>query len=405
MVEILERYIPNTSFKTEDLEDLVKAMEKVDINDLSSTILDDNSEFMKAHPEYKWQAEKYKALNTTIDEFQNALDNPSSDKLLEYIDMESFASMYIVAELFKVVDFGYSSVKYYVTYDEKGKPTIHAGALWDYDLSAGNSGSGDPSVDPEAAERDGKDTTEGFRSQDVNYWFGQLMKNPTFKKKVIQKFKNNEAVIQNLYKRNDKGDSLITQNYNYILKSVNANYSARWSGAGWDVDIRDGGDSYWPNNNYSYDPSGKNYNAHIEFLKNWLEKRHKWLMGQWENSNEAKNKSELPKMSAAKATEETTKPVIGLTKITANKVLAKDNALKITWSKKSGISGYEIQYSLKKNFKKSKTIKIKKNSATSKTIKNLKNKKKYYVRIRTYRKVDGNIYRSAWSKTRSIKTK
>ncbi len=110
-------------------------------------------------------------------------------------------------------------------------------------------------------------------------------------------------------------------------------------------------------------------------------------------------------MSDVKATEETTKPVIALPQMSATKVLAKDNALKNTWSKKSGISGYEIQYSLKKNFKKSKTIKIRKNSATSKTIKNLKNKKKYYVRIRTYRKVAGKIYRSAWSKRRSIKTK
>ncbi len=283
-----EVYVNGGTYKTEDLEDLVKEMEKVGINDLSSTILDDNSEFMKAHPEYKWQADKFKALNTTISEFNKSLDNPSSDKALEYIDMDSFTSMYIVAELFKVVDFGYSSVKFYVTYDGN-KPTIHAGALWDYDLSSGNSGSGNPTVDPKAAEERGMDTTEGFRCQDVNYWFGQLMKNPTFKKEVIQKYKKNDTIIQNLYKSNDKGESLITQNYSLIKKSVEANYKPNdEGGAGWSVDWRDSGDQYeifGSIYHYSYDPRDKDYNAHLDFLKNWLEKRHKWLMGQWENSN------------------------------------------------------------------------------------------------------------------------
>ncbi|MDD6620781.1 MAG: hypothetical protein PUE75_06810 [Eubacteriales bacterium] len=46
---------------------------------------------------------------------------------------------------------------------------------------------------------------------------------------------------------------------------------------------------------------------------------------------------------------------------------------------------------------------------TSKTIKNLKSKKKYYVRIRTYKNVKLNgktvkVY-SSWSKVKSVKTK
>ena len=57
-------------------------------------------------------------------------------------------------------------------------------------------------------------------------------------------------------------------------------------------------------------------------------------------------------------------------------------ALKLTWRKAPGASGYEIQYSLNKNFKKAKKITIKKAALRTKTIKGLKKNKKYYIRIR-----------------------
>lgn len=79
--------------------------------------------------------------------------------------------------------------------------------------------------------------------------------------------------------------------------------------------------------------------------------------------------------------------------------------LKIKWKKAQGITGYKLQYSLKKNFKKAKTIIIKKPSKTKKTIKRLKQKKKYYIRIRTYKIVNGKKYQSSWSKVKSKKTK
>ena len=40
-------------------------------------------------------------------------DKDPSDDALKYIDTDSFVDMYIVNELFKIVDFGYSSVKFY----------------------------------------------------------------------------------------------------------------------------------------------------------------------------------------------------------------------------------------------------------------------------------------------------
>ena len=71
------------------------------------------------------------------------------------------------------------------------------------------------------------------------------------------------------------------------------------------------------------------------------------------------------------------------------------------WNKVSGASGYQLQYSLKKNFKGAKTVNVK---STKKTIKKLKKKKKYYVRVRAYKTVAGKNYYSPWT-TKTVKPK
>lgn len=91
------------------------------------------------------------------------------------------------------------------------------------------------------------------------------------------------------------------------------------------------------------------------------------------------------------------------TKIKSLKKLKK--SIKVSWKKVKGVKGYQIQYSTSKKFKKAKKITIKKAKKTSKIIKKLKTKKRYYVRIRTYKIVKGKKYYSDWSKKKSQKTK
>ena len=77
---------------------------------------------------------------------------------------------------------------------------------------------------------------------------------------------------------------------------------------------------------------------------------------------------------------------------------------KVSW-KKAAYSGYEIQYATNSKFTKGKkTLSVSKKS-TSKTVKKLKGKKKYYVRIRTYKTVGGKKYYSDWSKAKTVTTK
>ena len=86
---------------------------------------------------------------------------------------------------------------------------------------------------------------------------------------------------------------------------------------------------------------------------------------------------------------------------TITSVKAQSKAFTVKWKKKSGITGYQIQYSTNSKFKKgNKSIKIKNAKTISKKITKLKVAKKYYVRIRTYK---GKKY-SKWSKVKSIKT-
>ena len=80
-------------------------------------------------------------------------------------------------------------------------------------------------------------------------------------------------------------------------------------------------------------------------------------------------------------------------------------AFKPTWKKQTRqISGYQVQYSTKKNFKSSKIKAVSSKKKSTWVIKK-KAHKRYYVRIRTYKKVGKAKYYSSWSSAKSVKTK
>lgn len=90
-----------------------------------------------------------------------------------------------------------------------------------------------------------------------------------------------------------------------------------------------------------------------------------------------------------------------LTKVSSNK-----NGFELKWKmQKDSVTGYQVQYSTSKTLKNAKTLNVGKNSITTKKITGLKNKKRYYVRIRTFKIVNGTRYYSSWSGTKSVLTK
>lgn len=72
------------------------------------------------------------------------------------------------------------------------------------------------------------------------------------------------------------------------------------------------------------------------------------------------------------------------------------------WKKISAVSGYQVQYATSKSFSGVETVST---TATAKTVSGLKKGSTYYVRIRAYKKISGKTYYSAWSSTKSIKTR
>lgn len=77
--------------------------------------------------------------------------------------------------------------------------------------------------------------------------------------------------------------------------------------------------------------------------------------------------------------------------------------LRAVWKRNASISGYQLQYSTSSSFKNAKHVTIKGKGTTSRTLSGLKKKKTYYVRVRTWKTVDGVPYYSAWSGAKKVR--
>ena len=74
-----------------------------------------------------------------------------------------------------------------------------------------------------------------------------------------------------------------------------------------------------------------------------------------------------------------------------------------TWRKTGGNSGWQVQYSLNKKFRSGvRTVNLKSRN-TKLAVRNLKNRKKYYVRVRSYKKVGKQTWYSGWSSVKSVR--
>ena len=82
-----------------------------------------------------------------------------------------------------------------------------------------------------------------------------------------------------------------------------------------------------------------------------------------------------------------------------NSLLINNSKGSLKWSSNNKCDGYEIQYSIYNDFRKSKKIVTAKNEIKTDT---LSNKKDYYFRIRTYIKADKTTYYSAWNNSCKI---
>ena len=86
-------------------------------------------------------------------------------------------------------------------------------------------------------------------------------------------------------------------------------------------------------------------------------------------------------------------------------------AVTLTWARQKTkmpkvITGYQIQYSLRKDFKSgNKAVNVGGYTKTARKISGLAAKRTYYFRVRTYTKTGGKTYYSSWSKVKAARTK
>ena len=90
-------------------------------------------------------------------------------------------------------------------------------------------------------------------------------------------------------------------------------------------------------------------------------------------------------------------------KATAKKLSS--NKVKLSVKKVAGASKYSVQISTTKNFKKVVAKKTSKKAVFTVKSKKLKGKKKLYVRVKVYKKVNGKTVASQWSKATKIRVK
>lgn len=360
---------------------------------------------------------KIARVKTYLEQFETALRNGTYEDALAYMDEDTFVNFYIVNELFKNVDFNFSSTRFYIK-DNK----IYAGPLWDYDLSSGNCKSSfyiDYYVDGVSYK--------GYYCRNMN-WYRELFKKDEFQKKVSERYKALQYAVQNIYKE----DSETTISIDYLLNSFGASFERNYIGrdnlgAGWSLGS-EAGDGY----SLAGEAGWTTWMQPIDFLRDWLKNRNIWLCEQWgidmESAYEESKPGVNPTTVAPTTTEPiteyvtTTKPAIAEStvavtdgtsdvsdKISVGKTRvikaskSRTKKVKISLKKVKGATGYVVTVSTSKKFKGNGTI-TKTLKKTNIVFKKLKNKK-YYVRARAFKRVNGKKYYGNWSSVKRISLK
>lgn len=88
-------------------------------------------------PEYSTK-NQLQYIKKFVTDMEDAIANLNSTKYQDYIDMDSWVSMCVLQEISANFDFMGSSQYFYKETDpEGGRSKLHAGPVWDMDLSLG----------------------------------------------------------------------------------------------------------------------------------------------------------------------------------------------------------------------------------------------------------------------------
>lgn len=170
----------------------------------------------------------------------------------QYIDIDSFLKFYIVQELSKNVD-GNMRGSCYMALKSDGK--IYQPFVWDFDIAFGNA--------KHITWEQGADSAgpDGWYIKTCSPWFDRFFLDPIFVSTLKKKWNSLKPQL-------DKLPDYIQEQANLLEAAAGRNFkNVSPDGAGWSIHRE-----IWPN----FEDRGS-YAAEVEFLKNFVIERLKWL--------------------------------------------------------------------------------------------------------------------------------
>ena len=219
-------------------------------------------EFGITAPDEPTAAQRRQILDS-INQAEKALLSGDYEQVKKAFDIPSFVDTYICNELFKNVDVATLSTRFYY---KNGK--MYGGPVWDFDLSSGNCDS-DYYV---SYNNYYGDSAQGIWCDCI--WYRRLLQYKQFREAVYARYLELQDLIVNLYE-----DNILGQNYiDRTIRSVSTSISRNFAEAGWNVG--------WKYSTYMRIPEST-YEANVEYLRAWLERRNEWLISHWGLSDRA----------------------------------------------------------------------------------------------------------------------
>jgi len=175
------------------------------------------------------------------------------DEVSRIIDVDSFIDYYLVQELFRNHDVGWSSLRFGIRQTEDG-PKLFAGPLWDFDFSSGS-----------AYQRGFPYLPQGEWATRWNPWFRHLMRTDWFSQKVGERWeriKDNELakMIERIWELAEAYGPCFERNFE------------RWPGKL--------GGNVFTISGYQTSPSVMaipDFAGNVVYLVAWLEQRISWM--------------------------------------------------------------------------------------------------------------------------------
>jgi hypothetical protein len=215
---------------------------------------DDYLEAGLTEAEYRQQVSEIQAMVQTM---VTAIMEKDFETFTEYADLDSFVDIYLLQELFKNIDAGFSS--FFMYRHPGGK--IHLGPPWDFDATLGSSparGNGSPTGIYVGL------SVQAFSSRTANEMLISLYATPEFRSEVNKRWQELSPDIQTFVDETLSDEMVETYRY-----AIGRNF-VRWptpQGYGPAIEQETAEDN-WVNN--------------IATLKTWLTNRINWLTNEWQ---------------------------------------------------------------------------------------------------------------------------